>query len=258
MTSGKRKNPQQGTRTGAQPRSTTRPKGGLMAARAARQRQQRLMAIIGGSVAIAIVAVIALVLINQDDGGSDLPPIVTIAGPDASIPRDGMTLGSADAPIKLVEYGDYQCPACAIFADDAMDPLVADYIATGQVQFTFVPFSFLGEESNRAAEAAACAADQGKFWEMHENIYYNHEGENEGAYSDARLREIAGNVGMDLDAYDTCLREGTHEDSVTQFNQQATDAGITSTPTFKINGGDPFGYAGWDDFRARLDGALAA
>ncbi len=229
-----------------------------MAARAERKRQQRLMAIIGGSVVIAIVAVIALVLINQDDGGSDLPPVMAFAGPDASIPRDGMTIGSPDAPVKLVEYGDYQCPFCAQFSDEVMDPMVAEYIATGQVQFTFVPFSFLGDESERAAEAAACAVDQNKFWEMHENIYYNHEGENEGAYSDARLREMAGHAGLDLALYDTCMNEGTHEESVTQFNRQASENGITSTPTFQINGGDPFGYTDWDTFRARLNEALAA
>jgi len=113
------------------------------------------MAIIGGSLLLALVVVGALVLANRDSSSSsDLPEIVAVTAPDPSIERTAMTIGSPDAPIKLVEYGDYQCPFCARFNEASMPPLLADYIATGKVQLTFVPFSFLGEESNRAAEAA--------------------------------------------------------------------------------------------------------
>ncbi len=224
----------------------------------AQQRQRRLMAIIGGSVLLALIVVIGLVLANRDSApSSDLPEIVAVTAPDPSIARDGMTIGSPDAPIKLVEYGDYQCPFCAQFNESAMPPLLADYIATGKVQLTFVPFSFLGEESNRAAEAASCAADQGKFWEMHEGIYGNHAGENEGAYSSDRLRQIAANAGLDLAAYDSCMNDGTHEGSITDFNTLAQQAGVTSTPSFTINGGAPFSFRNWDDFKAQLDEALA-
>ena len=224
----------------------------------AKQRQRRLMAIIGGSVLLALVVVVALVLANRDSSdSSDLPEIVAVTAPDSSIERDGMTIGSPDAPIKLVEYGDYQCPFCAQFNEIAMPPLLADYVATGKVQLTFVPFSFLGEESNRAAEATSCAADQGKFWEMHEGVYGNHAGENEGAYSTDRLRLIASNAGLDLTAYDACMKDGTHEGSITEFNTLAQQAGVSSTPSFTINGGTPFSFRDWSEFKDRLDEALA-
>jgi protein-disulfide isomerase len=220
------------------------------------RKKKRLLAIIGGSLAVAIVAIGILALINRDGGGSDLPEIVAVSAPDQSLARDGMTIGSPDAPIKLVEYGDYQCPYCAMFNENAMPPLLAEYVASGQVQLTFVPFSFLGDESNRAAEAAACAVDQGLFWEMHEGIYGNHAGENEGAYSDARLRQIAGNAGLDLDTYDACMSDGTHESQIGTWNAQASAAGVTSTPSFTINGGAPFSYQNWEQFSGLIDEAL--
>lgn len=246
MASKQGKRPTQSTTSRRQSRS-------LMYARE-QQRRRRMMAIIGGSVVLALVVVGILVLVNRDSS-SDLPEIAAVTVPDASIPRDGMTLGSPDAPIKLVEYGDYQCPFCAQFNENGMPSLLADYIATGQVQMTFVPFSFLGDESIRAAEAAACAADQGLFWEMHEGIYGNHAGENEGAYSRDRLRIIAGNAGLDLDAFDKCMDEGK-KSLVQEFNQQTQQAGVTSTPTFSINGGENFSYGNWGNLKARIDEAL--
>lgn len=221
------------------------------------RRKRRMLWIISLSAVFAIVAIGVFALANRDSSDAEeLPTVVAVAGPDASIPRSGMTLGSPDAPVKLVEYGDYQCPYCAQFNTTAMPQLLQQYIATGQVQLTFVPFSFLGEESVRAAEAAACAADQGLFWEMHDGIYGNHAGENNGSYSDERLRLIAGNAGLDLTIYDACMSDGTHADQVDDWNAESKAAGVTSTPSFTINGGSPFGYQSWESFSAQIDEAL--
>jgi len=92
---------------------------------------------------------------------------------------------------------------------------------------------------------------------MHEGIYGNHAGENEGAYSNDRLRLIASNAGLDLATYDACLSDGTHEGSITGFNTLAQETGISSTPSFTINGGTPFSFRDWDEFKGRLDAELA-
>lgn len=221
------------------------------------RRKRRMYWIIGISALVAVLAIGALVLANRDsDSGEDLPVIVAVPGPDPSIPRDGMTIGRADAPVKLVEYGDYQCPYCAQFNSNGMPPLLDQYIASGLVQLTFVPFSFIGDESVRAAEAVACANDQGRFWEMHDGIYGNHSGENNGAYSDDRLRQIAEFAGLDMATYDACMSDGIHENQIDTWNQQAQAAGVTSTPSFTINGGEPFAYQSWDSLSAMLDEAL--
>jgi protein-disulfide isomerase len=220
------------------------------------ERRKRLLMIVGGVVAVAIVAVVVLIIVNNRGDSSNLPDVQAATAPDASIPVNGMTIGDANAPVKIVEYGDYQCPFCAEFNKDAMPPLLADYVATGKVQLTFVPFSFLGDESLAAAEAAFCANDQGKFWAMHETIYANHNGENIGNLSDSRLREMAQKSGLDMDQYDACVDAGTHQGDVQNANATARTAGIASTPSFVINNGDPIGYASWDDFKAEIDDAL--
>jgi protein-disulfide isomerase len=220
------------------------------------ERRKRLLMIVGGVVAVAIVAVLVLIIVNNRDDSSNLPDVQAAAAPDASIPVNGMSIGDPNAPVTIVEYGDYQCPFCAEFNKDAMPPLLADYISTGKVQLTFVPFSFLGDESLAAAEAAFCANDQGKFWAMHETIYANHNGENIGNLSASRLREMAEKSGLDMDQYDVCIDAGTHKGDVQNSSATARTAGIASTPSFVINNGDPIGYASWDDFKAEIDDAL--
>ena len=222
-----------------------------------KSKQRRLFAVIGGAVVIAIIAIAVLAVINRENGtDTTLAAVQPVSTIDSSIPRSGMTLGSESAPVLIVEYGDYQCPFCGQFNSGAFQTLLSQYIATGQVRMQFSPFSFLGDESTDATEAALCANDQGKFWEMHETIYGNQIGENEGAFSKDRLAEMAKVSGLDMDAWNSCMADGTHSSTVTDLNQAANAAGVTSTPSFTINGGDAFGFSSWADFEARIKAAL--
>lgn len=216
--------------------------------------------IVGGVAAVAIIAVAVLIIVNNrgSDSTSNLPAVQAVAPPDASIPTSGLTIGDPNAPVKLTEYGDYQCPFCAQFNQQTMPQLLDQYIATGKVQLTFVPFSFLGDESTAAAEAALCADDQGKFWAMHETIYGNHNGENIGNLSKDRLKQMAEKSGLDMDQYNSCVDARTHKGDVQNYNATARQAGIASTPSFVINNGQPFGFSTWDDFKAEIDAALGA
>jgi protein-disulfide isomerase len=134
--------------------------------------------------------------------------------------------------------------------------MLDEYVNTGQVFFTYVPMSFLGDESKDAAEAALCANDQGKFWEMHETIYANHSGENQGAYSRDRLNTMAQNIGLNMDQFNSCMDSGQHEGDVANYANVATQAGVTSTPTFVINNGEPFGWSSWEGLKSQIDAAL--
>ena len=227
------------------------------AAEAKKAKQRRLFAILGGAVAIALLAIGVLALINRDDDDSTVlaavQPITTL---DASIPANGMSIGAENAPVVIVEYGDYQCPYCGQFNSTAFQNLLSQYIATGQVRLQFSPFSFLGDESVEAAEAVLCANDQGKFWAMHEQVYGNQIGENKGAFSSDRLSQMAQNAGLDMDAYNSCMSDNTHKDTVEDLNNAAGAAGVTSTPSFTINGGTAFGFSSWSDFEARIKAAL--
>src|SRR4051794_24778243 len=122
----------------------------------AHHKRQRLVAIFGCALAVAVIAAGILVALNRDFGGGTIPSVVAASIPDASIPQNGMTIGSPTAPVTVTEYGDYQCPFCGQFNASGFQSLLSSYIASGQVKLTFVPFSFLGDESTEATEAAMC------------------------------------------------------------------------------------------------------
>jgi protein-disulfide isomerase len=211
-----------------------------------------------GAIAVAILVVAAAVyLATRDDGDdSDQLPIVA-ANSDITAPVDGRIAGEPDAIVSVVEWGDYQCPACAAFHREAKPMLIEEYVNTGEVSFEFRDFAFLGPESYKAAEAAWCAEDQGKFWEYHDTLYLNQGGENSGALSDSRLKDAASAVGLDEAQFNECFDNRVHEDDVISSYEDGSALGVNSTPTLVIDG-ELVRYAGNDDLRARLDEALSA
>jgi protein-disulfide isomerase len=124
------------------------------------------------------------------------------------IPVDGPRMGSPDAPVAVVMWGDYTCPGCARFAQETLPTLVAEYVAPGRVQFEFRNYSFRGPASVRAAEAAACAADQDRFWDLHLTLFANQNGRADQAFSHEQLRSLAAAIGLDLEQYEWCMASG--------------------------------------------------
>ncbi len=240
---------------------------------AARRRRYLYL---GGAVAAAIAVALVLMLANRDGGGSsNLPPVKAAAVViDPAIPRNGRTLGDPNAPVLLIEFGDYQCPGCGYAALNFTPRLIEEYVATGKVRFEYRDFPFLDlgfakanqggkdlttakGESIRAAEAAAAAADQGKFWEFHEALFSNQHGENEGAFSDARLKEIARSIGLDMEAFNTAFDGRKHIAEIVAMYEEATRLGISSTPSYVING-EVFQVRSYDDLKQRIEAALAS
>ena len=219
---------------------------------AQRKKQMTLLGIIAG---IAIIGAIVLILVNRGGDDSGLPAIVAAPAP-ITVANEGLSIGNPDAKVQIIEYGDYQCPFCADFTEHGFSSLLDKYIATGDVHFTYVPMSFLGQESVTAAEAALCANVQGKFWEMHEAIYANHSGENQGAYARSRLDKIAQGIGLDMGTFKSCMDNGDQRDAVAQYAAQAQAAGITSTPRLVINGQEPIGWTNWANFEAAIQAEL--
>jgi protein-disulfide isomerase len=149
---------------------------------------------------------------------------------------DGLTAGDPNAPIVVVEYADFQCPYCQYVFTNIEPTIIRDFINTGLVFYIFEPFSFVGPESYRAAEAAYCASDQGKFWEYHDLLFSNWAGENNGAFSDVNLFKFAGQIEFDQDVFAECFNSGKYTQQVIDKGTEATSAGITSTPSFLVNG----------------------
>jgi len=179
---------------------------------------------------------------------------------------DFNTAGDPNAPIKIEEYSDFQCPFCRRFFENTEEQLISQYIETGTVYFVYHSFGdFIGQESENAAEAAYCAGDQGKFWEMHDTIFANQTGENVGAFSDRRLMAFGEKIGLDMDAYRTCYNNGTYKDMVDEDAKAGLTAGISATPsfilTYTVNGEEKTvtleGAQPIEAFKESIDAALA-
>ncbi len=196
-------------------------------ARRSRQRRQSQFQRLLPFIIIAAGAVIVLAVLI-------IPSLAK--GTTDSSQAHGNTLGSATAPVAVVEFGDYQCPACGAFFAQEQPTLIKNYVNTNKISFTFVPFSFIGQESFSAAEAAYCASDQGKYWEYHDALYNDQHGENQGWFSTSRLEGYAQNLGLNMDQFKSCFEGGKYKQKVQDDASYAASKNVTSTPTFSVDG----------------------
>jgi len=174
--------------------------------------------------------------------------------------------GNPDAPIRIDEYSDFQCPYCRHFFEDTEAKLMETLVADGTVYFVYNSFGeFIGPESSAAAEAAYCAGDQEKFWEMHDIIFANQTGENVGAYTDRRLIAFAENIGLDMGPFKTCFNGNNYKDLVDQDAKDGLINKIQATPSFvlsyTVNGEAKTklleGAQPYDTFKKEVEAALA-
>jgi len=147
-------------------------------------------------------------------------------------------LGSADAPITIVEFGDYLCTFCHRFHEETKDQLIANYVDTGKARFIFRDFPIndhLDGGSSLAAQASYCAADQGRFWEFHDEVYAKWGGERAGWITKASMAEYARNAGVqDADTFEECLDSGKYSGVVRGNYVLAQNIGLDGTPKFII------------------------
>ena len=193
-----------------------------------REQQRNRWVVIG--VVIIGALLVAWVLIS-----SLKPPkvadFVTFDRPNA----DSNSAGDPTAPITITEYSDYQCPYCKKFSDETEKQLVDKFVAGGQVRFIYRSFGlFIGPESQASAEATYCAGDQGKFWQFHDILFANHTGENVGDYTTKKLQAFAKTLGLDMDAFNSCMNSSKYAERVTQDGIDGRAAGIKATPSFVL------------------------
>lgn len=171
-------------------------------------------------------------------------------------------LGGPDAPITIVEFGDYLCTYCHRFHEETRDQLITNYVDTGKVRFIFKDFPIndhLDGGSSLAAQASYCAADQGKFWEFHEWVYDNWGGEKAGWITKESMAEYARNAGVqDAGAFSECLDSNKYAGVVSGNYDLARSVGLSGTPSFIIlkDGSKPSlipGAAPYSAFQQVLD-----
>jgi protein-disulfide isomerase len=148
-------------------------------------------------------------------------------------------IGNNNAPISIIEFGDYQCPFCARFNQETKDELVSKYVDTGIVRFGFkdLIINDLPKDklSTLSAEASYCAAEQDKFWDYHDEVYRNSRGENTGWISNESLLGFANNMNMpNIAQFTECLNSHKYNQLVVQNDIFAKNLGLSTTPTFLI------------------------
>jgi len=166
-------------------------------------------------------------------------------------------MGDPNAPVKIIEYADFQCPYCLHYWTETEPQIIQNYVATGKVYYEYRSVGgFIGPESADAANAAYCAADQNKFWEYHDILFANWTGENAGDFTPDKLRQYAQAINLNLDQFNTCINTGAHTNEVDQDVTDAKAAGVTGTPAFVINGKLIEGAQPYSVFQQTIDAAL--
>ena len=198
---------------------------------------------------LAVVAVAGLIWI----GNTTIADQGRVA---SAVPESSRVRGVATAVVTIEEYADFQCPACAQFARTTGAQLLRTYIAEGKVKLVFRHFAFLGAESNWAAEATECAAEQGKFWDMHDKLWASQAGENRGAFSKANLRRMGDALGLGP-SFGACVDSGRYAQTVRDLSDDASERGVRATPTLYIDGRKIEGAATFEQLKTIIDAALA-
>ena len=162
--------------------------------------------------------------------------VFTIGGIDLSMAA--IVEGQDDAPITIIEFGNYQCPKCKQWFQEQKSSITSDYILTGIAKLYFIDSAWVGDDSIIAAEASYCADDQGKFMEYHSTLYNNQAGIQDGWASSDALKQFAIDLGLDSEMFDECLDSGKYSDRVSYNTEVATSNGVEGTPHFFIVGPD--------------------
>ena len=177
--------------------------------------------------------------------------------PNAFTVRAANQKGNSAAKVTVVEFADYQCPFCQRFEQSVVPDLLKQYVDSGKVNFVYKHSAFLGQESIWAAQAAECAADQGKFWEYHDLLFHKQNGENVGTFTKENLIKYAQEMKLDVAKFDPCLNKDETLERVKADTLEGRNAGVSGTPTFFINGKPLVGAQPIEAFKQQLDPLLA-
>ena len=171
-------------------------------------------------------------------GASQSPTLKDIL---ASLEK-GPALGSASAPVTIVEFSDFRCSFCKKFWADTLPKLKKSYFEKGTVYFVFRHFAILGKQSEQAALASECAAEQGQFWQYHDKLFANQAAL---AFSESKLKAYAGELRLQQAKFNACLTTGKYKSKVERETMTAAYLGGRGTPMFLVNewllvGAQPF------------------
>jgi protein-disulfide isomerase len=214
--------------------------------------------------AVALLGAGALVVsVVNADAGAAAPVRLDIEDPERLIElAAGVESGDPEAPVTILEFGDYQCPACGAFAGQVKPLLDLNYVEPGKAELVFYDFPLVQVHPNAflAARAARCAGDQGAYWTYHDRLFQAQTSWSRERSPTDRFVGYAADLGLDEDAFRACLESDRHAETVTAGMRLGERLGVTGTPTLVVSRGDgradrlpAFDYA---TVRAAIEDAL--
>ena len=208
-------------------------------------------------VLFAIVGTVALAYVTNRPQNA-----ATTVDPNLATATDarGYTMGNPNAPVKVIEFADFECPACAQFATLSEPDIKKRLIDAGIVSYTFHDFPLsIHRNTWQASNAAACADEQGKFWEMHDQLFNLQDQWNGQATRNpkSQFESYARALGLNVDQWETCYDSKKYEARIKASEALALKSGAGQTPTFIIGTKMVPGAIGFDKFKAYVDSALA-
>ena len=143
-------------------------------------------------------------------------------------------LGDPNATITLIEFGDYQCHFCNVYYQNTEHVIYENYVMTGKVNVIFKDYTIIGPDSTTAALGAHCAGEQGKFWEYHNTLYENWNGENNGWAGQENIFRFAEQIELNMEEFIECNIDKRYEQKISKSSNDAMTLGVTGTPAFYV------------------------
>lgn len=249
----------------------SRTKRSEIKSRRQQTRNAQRRAIVITIVASVLVLVGIIVAVNLYQNSRPVGEVVGIT--ERQLPqKDGAPyvdmngIGNPNAPVKIEVFEDFQCPACQSFSENVESAILSNMrtlIESDQVYYTFRHYPFIDDrtatkESDQAANASMCAGEQGKFWEMHDIIFANWNGENEGAFADRRLAAFAEEIGLEMGDWQACFDDNRYRQEIQADFSEGVRRGVSGTPSVFINGVvvNPGFVPSYEEIEAAVNAAL--
>ena len=205
----------------------------------------------GGGGAAVLAAVVAIAVFAWTSSDNEPQVVATELAP-----ADAHSIGAMDAPVTMVVFSSFTCPACAMFALGVEQEIIAEYVRSGKVRLVHRMIG-VGRESEMAAEAAECAGAQGGYLEYYLALYANWVSPNPAVFSRENLKRFATNAGLDADTLAACLESREYALRVRHEREAAGALGVEYTPTVFINGEKVVGLAAYEVYTEIIERELA-
>ena len=207
---------------------------------AKQRRRRRLVQYGSGAAFLAVCAVAVLIVVSQSGGGaagSGHKDARLVEQQLRGIPQRGTVLGDPKARVRVVEFGDLQCPVCQAFSFQVAPSLISDVVRKGTAGYEFRQFTIIGPDSVDAAKAALAAGEQGRYWNFVELFYRNQGTENSGYVSDSFLESVARGAGVpNIAKWNQDRQSAKWDAELAKVQSEARSLGFNATPSFLVEG----------------------